>query len=644
MPTLPASFGPALRFLRKRAHLTQDELGRRVGYSREQIARLENGSRFPDLTVVAALFVPALLMEDETPLVEQLLKLAGNTRATQVTPTRTRHMRGQQISNPIVTPRLRVHTPPTPLLPLIGREAEVSALLDLLASERLVTVLGAPGIGKTRLALEVARAARPIFAHGVAFVSLVDVVNPADVPYAVLRTLSLTPVAHQSVDDAIADYLATRHLLLVLDNCEHILDGASFFTAWLECAPHLKLLCTSRVPLDVYGEQEWPLGPLGTPDLAQPPDLEVWRSRPALQLLCARIRAADPAFTLTQANLLPLATLCIALDGLPLALELAAVRLRDLAPDVLVQQLLTLRSNGQPASTWLQQTRRNVAERHRTLQAAIAWSVKRLTPAEQIAFARLGIFIGGCSLDAALQVAAAEPEILVCLERTSLIKLQDERITLLETLRTYAFEQLTASGNLADCQATHAAYYTAFAQDVFNGLQGEQQAFWMERALADHENCLVALRWALANKRGETAITIADSLWWFWYRRGLFTLALELLTAALGLATSDQSTRASALNGLASIYLALDDYTASLDCHREGLSLRRQLGDHRGTATVLHNMALTAYMMGDYTHALAWLDESIAADPTADPMQAWAHKGIIALHMLDLEQRPVLGS
>lgn len=609
LPTLPASFGPALRFLRKRAHLTQDELGRRVGYSREQIARLENGSRFPDLTVVAALFVPALLIEDETPLVEQLLKLAGNTRATQVTPTRTRHMRGQQISNPIVTPRLRVHTPPSPLLPLIGREAEVSDLLDLLASERLVTVLGAPGIGKTRLALEVARAARPIFAHGVAFVSLVDVVSPADVPYAVLRTLSLTPVAHQSVDDAIADYLATRHLLLVLDNCEHILDGASFFTAWLERAPHLRLLCTSRVPLDVYGEQEWPLGPLGTPDLAQPPDLEVWRSRPALQLLCARIRAADPAFTLTQANLLPLATLCIALDGLPLALELAAVRLRDLAPDVLVQQLLTLRSNGQPASTWLQQTRRNVAERHRTLQAAIAWSVKRLTPAEQIAFVRLGVFIGGCSLDAALQVAAAEPEILVCLERTSLIKLQDERITLLETLRTYAFEQLTASGNLAD-----------------------------------HENCLVALRWALASERGEIAITIADSLWWFWYRRGLFTLALELLTAALGLATSDQSTRASALNGLASIYLALDDYAASLDCHREGLRLRRQLGDLRGTATVLHNMGLTAYMVGDYTHALAWLDESIAADPTADSMQAWAHKGIIALHMLDLEQRPVLGS
>lgn len=628
---LPNTFGSALRFLRKRAQLTQDELGRAVGYSREQIARLENGSRLPDLVVVAALFMPALQLEREAALMEQLLSLAGQTRTTPPPPPH----------RPTPPPAMGYrrpappHTPPAPLLPLIGREAEMDDLLARLATSRLVTLLGAPGIGKSRLALEVAHRALPTLADGAAFIPLAGVPNPADVPYAVLRALSITPAAHQPVEAAIADYLAERHLLLVLDNCEHVLEAAPHFTDWLARAPQLTVLCTSRVPLDVYGEQEWPLGPLDTPDLSQPPNLKTWAQRPALQLLCARVRAMDPAFALTHANLLPLATLCAALDGLPLALELAAVRLRDLTAEALVHQWLTLRGNGQLASTWLQQTRRNVAERHRTLQAAIAWSVHRLPPAQQSAFARLGIFVGGCDLEAAAQVTDSPPETLIQLERASLIHRRDGRVTLLETLRTYALEQLNASGHLPACQADHAAYYTALARQVFHGLLGDEQAAWMQRAVADHDNCLAALRWALAHAHGETAIALAGSLWWFWYRRGLFGLAREMLQAALLYTTPDLAARATALNGLASIHLALDDYAASLACHREGLALRHQLGDAAGTATVLHNMGLTAHTMGDHAQAMAWLDESIAADPASDPMQAWAHKGIIALELLD---------
>ncbi|MFZ6026959.1 MAG: ATP-binding protein [Chloroflexota bacterium] len=639
MLPLPGDFGPALRYLRKRAQLTQDELGRAVGYSREQIARLENGSRLPDLAVVAALFIPALLLERETALVEQFLSLAGKTRAVQqMAIPHTRQTRPQLTSETVLVPHSPAHTLPAPLLSLIGRGAEVCDVLALLETSRLVTILGAPGIGKSRLALEAAHQALPAFADGAAFVPLADVADPVGVPYAVLRALSITPAAHQPVETAIAAYLSHRCLLLVLDNCEHILDASSLFTDWLARAPQLKLLCTSRVPLDLYGEQEWLLGPLECPDLSQPPDLNAWGEQPALQLLCARVRAADPAFTLTHTNLLPLATLCAALDGLPLALELAAVRLRELPADALVQQLLSLRGNGQLSSTWLQQTRRNVAERHRTLQAAIAWSVKRLPPAQQTAFARLGVFIGGCSLEAARQVTAAETEALVQLGRASLITLQDERVTLLETLSAYALEQLTASGELAERQAAHADCYTAFARQAFHGLLGDDQAAWMQRALADHENYLAALRWSLANGHGETAIAIAGSLWWFWYRRGLFSLGLEMLTASLKLSTPDLAARATALNGLASIHLALDEYAESLECHQEGLALRRQLGDAPGMATVLHNMGLTAYMMGDYTRSMAWLDESIAADPASDPMQAWANKGNIALEMLDLDQ------
>jgi predicted ATPase len=424
----------------------------------------------------------------------------------------------------------------------------------------------------------------------------------------------------------------------VLDNCEHILDFAPVFADWLAHAPGLRLLCTSRVPLDLYGEQEWPLAPLPTPNLAATPDLERWGQSPAMQLLVARGRAMDPDFALTADNLLPLATLCVALDGLPLALELAAVRLRELPPAELAQQLLAARGRGQLSSTWLQQTRRNIAERHRTLQAAIDWSVRMLPPAQANAFCHLGVFAGGCSEAAAQAVVAAGPDTLAALARANLIARAEGRVTLLETLRAYAVERLAAAGSLAAAQRSHAAYFVAFGGQVFDGLLGDDQVAWMQAALADHDNFLAALRWALATGEGESAIALAGNLWWFWYRRGLFALGRELLEAALRLTTPDRSARARALNGLASIHLALDDPAASLACHEEGLALRRELNDPLGIATALHNMGLTAYVMGDFPQAIAWMHESIAADPTADPAQAWAHIGIISLDTLDLAE------
>ena len=470
--SLPDTFGEALRFLRKRARLTQDEMGRAVGYSREQIARLENGSRLPDLAVIAALFVPALFQQSEKHLVEQLLALAGKTRQDQqVTITHTRQTRLEVTSETLLAPPVSMHLPPAPLLPLIGRTADVTDLLALLQTARLITIAGAPGIGKSRLALEVANQAVLHFADGVAFVPLADVTAAADVPYAVLRTLGITPTPHQTAETAITAYLAPRRLLLVIDNCEHVLEGAPLFADWLAQAPGLKLLCTSRVPLDIYGEHEWPLAPLPVPDLAEPPDIERWGQLPAMQLLISRGRAIDPAFSLTSENILPLATLCVALDGLPLALELAAVQLRELSPHLLAQQLLTLRGHGRLSSSWLRQDKRNIAERHRTLNAAIDWSVRMLPPAQADAFCRLGLFVGGCSEAAAQAVvdatvvdatvvnvttADAGPDVLAALARANLVTRAEGRVTLLETLRAYAIERLAAAGGLAAGQHRHA--------------------------------------------------------------------------------------------------------------------------------------------------------------------------------------------
>lgn len=639
LTALPDTFPEALRLLRKRARLTQDEMGRAVGYSREQIARLESGSRLPDLAVIAALFVPALFQKQETALVEQFLALAGRTRSDQqITITRTRETRVQLASEAIVAPAEPQHRPPAPLLPLIGRAGDVADLLAWLDSARLLTIVGAPGIGKSRLALEVANQAMPCFADGVAFVPLADVAAAGDVPLAVLRTLGITPSAGQPTEQAIEAYLARRRLLLVIDNCEHVLESTPLFAEWLGRSPLLKLLCTSRVALDLYGEQEWPLAPLAAPDLAQHPDATTWGQTPAMQLLLARVRAADPAFALAEDNLLPLATLCVALDGLPLALELAAVRLRDLPPQVVAQQLLALRGHGRLSSTWLQQTRRNVAERHRTLAAAIEWSVGMLSDAQQDAFVRLGVFAGGCTVEAAQAVAGADAGLLGALARANLVAFAGQRVTLLETLRAYARERLAGDGRLEACQQQHAGHFVAYAGQVFAGLLGDDQVVWMQAALADHDNCLAALRWALAHKQGEMAISLAGDLWWFWYRRGLFDLGQELLQAALQLSTPNLSARARALNGLASIHLAHDDYAASLACHEEGLVLRRQLNDALGIATTLHNMGLTAYMMGDFQQAIDWLRASIDADPTADPAQAWANIGVVALDVQDPAQ------
>ncbi len=636
--TLPDNFGSALRFLRKRARLTQEELGRAVGYSREQIARLENGSRLPDLAVIAALFVPTLLLERERALVEQFLALAGQTRhGVQVTITRRKETRIQVVqeteAGTVVQPQYR---PPAPLLPLLGRQTEVEELQARIQTARLITIVGAPGIGKTRLALEVANVACRAFADGVAFVSLAEAQTAADIPYAVLRHLSITPAGGQSPAAAVLADLAPRDLLLVMDNCEHVLDGTPVFGEWLAEAPRLKLLCTSRVPLDLYGEHEWPLAPLPMPDLAESPDLARWGQTAAMRLLLDRARAADPDFALTDENLLPLASLCVALDGLPLALELAAVRLRDLSPTELVQQLLALRGHAQLSSTWLQQTRRNVAERHRTLQAAIAWSEQLLPPDSRTTFHLLGVFVGGCDEAAAREIAGADRATLDQLARANLIRLENGRVSLLETLRAHAHEQLAAEGGLPAAQLSHAGFYTRFAQEVFTGLVGDEQAAWMARARADHDNCLAALRRAIAESDGTTAIAIAGSLWWFWVRRGLFAMARELLTAALQLPATNLADRARALNGLAAFCLADEDYEANLACHAEGLALRRQLNDADGIATVLHNMGLTAFITGDYEQAMAWLDESVVVCPDCDPTSAWAHMGLIAQETQDL--------
>ena len=653
----PKSFSEALRYLRKRAHLTQDELGRSVGYSREQIARLENGSRLPDLAVVAALFVPALDIQHQPKLIQQLLELAGQIRnassgTQRITVTRTTQTKTRRVLEIVSQESPSPYTLPSPLFPLIGRSVETDSICNLLLGEaRLVTLIGTPGIGKTRLALEVAHTFKIHFAQVVCFAALDSAQNVKDVPGAVAAALGITQTADQTIEAAIRTHLAGREILLVLDNCEHVLEASNLFGEWLAAAPKLKLLCTSRMALDLYGEHEWELSPLALPDLAHLPALDELNKIAAIQLIVARIRTANPTFLLNIDNAITIATLCVALDGLPLALELAAARMHEMAPNELLRQIVSARSRSQLSSTLLQQTKRNVAERHRTLHDAVAWSYHLLTPAQQAVFMRLGVIVGGCTIQTAKAICGIDLATLQTLAAASLIRIEIEspegRVTMLETLRSFALEQLISADLLNSLQRTHAVYFAEYAEKIFKEVQGEQQAHWLAQTRLDHDNFRSALRFALEQDDADIAVTIAGGLWWFWYRQGFLLEGRQWLEASLhrpvhsALTETQKRKRAIALNGAGSMACEQCDYSSAMAWHKEGLALRHELEDQIGIATVLHNMAMVARCQGEYEHAIQLLEESLTliqgTSDRSEIVMNLANIGIIAGEMNNLE-------
>jgi predicted ATPase/transcriptional regulator with XRE-family HTH domain len=651
------SFSDALRYLRKRAHLTQDELGRSVGYSREQIARLENGSRLPDMAVIAALFVPALGIQHQTELIQRLLELAGQKRnessgSQRITITRTTQTKTQRVLEVISQQTASPYILPAPLFPLIGRTAEIESICSLLLGEaRLITLIGTPGIGKTRLALEIAHTLTSHFAQGVCFVALDSAQNIKDVPSAIAAALGITPTTDQPIEAAISSHLMSHEILLVLDNCEHVLEAAMLFGEWLKTAPKLKLLCTSRIALDLYGEHEWEVSPLALPDLAQLPAPDELNKVAAIQLFIARIRTANPGFLLTINNAIPIATLCVALDGLPLALELAAARAREIEPGELLRQIVSARSRSQLSSTLLQQTKRNIVDRHRTLHEAIAWSYNLLSPAQQAVFMRMGVIVGGCTLQAAKTICSTDLATLKTLATTSLIRIENEspdgRVTMLETLRSFALEKLINANLLATLQHTHAAYFAEYAEIVFTEVRGEQQSHWLAQTRLDHDNFRSALRFALEQADADIAVTIAGGLWWFWYRQGFLIEGRQWLDASLlrpinsALTNAQKKKRAIALNGAGSMACEQGDYPSAMAYHEEGLALRHELKDQDGIATVLHNMALVARSQGEYAQAIQLLEEALAMEEENEQHKYlamnYANIGITAGEMNNLE-------
>jgi predicted ATPase/transcriptional regulator with XRE-family HTH domain len=641
------TFGAWLRRRRKALDLTQVELAAQVPCAKGTIRRLESDDLRPS-----------------KPLVERLADLLGvpaTSRQEFIAFARTgRH--GAQFFERVLTPAMpqaetapttapafasRRHMVPAAAHPLIGRLHAVGVAIELLANAdvRLVTMIGPPGVGKTRLALQVAAQVEGRFREGACFVALAPLRDAERVPATIAAAIDLVD-SGRPLAQALAERLRSEELLLVLDNFEHVIDAAPVVAALLAAAPALKILCTSRVPLRLAGEHEFVVPPLALPEITQSAPAEELAGNPAVALFLARARAVYPGLATTGDSMRQIAEICRRLDGLPLAIELAANRIKLFAPHALLARL-------DRRLPFLTGGARDAPARQRTLEAAIAWSYDLLAEMEQRCLARLGVFWGGATLEAAEAVCGADLDVVAALQALvdhSLVQSEhhaheETRFATLETIREFALARLQESGEMEAMQERHARFFLMLAVASERGLQGREQVRWMERLRAENNNLRAAFAWSLA-AGGDAMLGVeaAAALWWFWWTNGQVGEGRQwfdaLLQRATDLGLTQTRSYGRALLGAGILAFFAGDFAAAMPHLVQARDLGALMGDAitHGYAIFMIGTVMILSEQRDEGHAV--LDEGYRILYATGAPATW-HLGVTSLAraLLSFERR-----
>ena len=595
--TAPGIFAESLRRHRARAGLTQEDLAEKAGLSVRAISDLERGLKQRPRATTLQLLSDALgIPEEERPAFEAAARRAGAPDA------------------PSTGVRL-----PAQLTSFIGRERQVDAVCGMLLRPdvRLLTLMGPGGTGKTRLALRVAERVTDHFPHGVYFADLAAIADADLALQEIASALGVSESPDRPLLEGLEAYLGDREALVLLDNFEHVVIAAPQVSRLLIACRGLKVLATSRVTMRMSGEHVYPVPPLEIPE--PPATTEELRRSEAVRLFLSRAQGAEPGFALTEGNTATVAEICRRLDGLPLAIELAAARVRALSPESILARLgdrFGLLVGGP----------QNLPARQQTLRAALDWSYELLSPAERGLLEQVSVFLSGMTLEAAEAVCTAPGHTAVLDGVSSLLDksllrreeaLGDEpRFEMLETVREYALAKLEESGEDTAVHRRHAAYYLAFVNLATSELAGPRQDRWLRRLDEEMDNVRAALRWSRDSERAEHGLRMATALVGYWHLRGRLTEGRGWLDELLSVqdCAPPRATPAvcgRAMTAAAALASIQGDLAEAERLAVEGLALARECGDRQGIAAALHALGKVAHQRGDSERASALYEEGL---------------------------------
>jgi non-specific serine/threonine protein kinase len=614
-PTL----GMLLRQWRRAASFTQEELAERAGMSVETISALERGvSRSPYRATIASLADGLGLDQDDRTRLLAAARSESVSPSPPAGPDQVEAARAHPLALPPATGSPAHAVTGRHVSPLLGRARELELVRQLVlgSTARLVTLVGPAGVGKTSLALEVSHVAGSHFIEGSVFVDLATVRDPAKVLMVVGERLGFKDLESSILLQRLQVYLAERELVLILDNVEHVLPAVAELAEVLLASPRLTLLATSREPLHLRAEQIFHVPPLALPDLEMLLSLEVLAQVPSVALFVRQAQAINPDFALEENNAQAVAELVVRLDGLPLAIELAAARTSLLSPHMILDRL------GQRLSL-LRWQAHDLPERQQTLRSAIAWSYELLSPQEQLLFRHLGIFAASFSLGGAESVI--EPlgvdvlEGLASLLEKSLVQVYGPegdtvRYVLLESIREFARERLVDAGELEDAERRRALSYVARAERAEPELTGPQQRVWFNRVEWGHEDVRGALRWLLDHDEGERALRLATALGYFWEVRGYTAEGRRWLEETLERADgADPGLRARGLSWLGFLLIwSADEPAYPTDILTEALEVARAVQDRETIARSLMHLGVLDHLIEKWDRSRRELDEAMA--------------------------------